>query len=71
MAKKKLPKVLALLDEDMCTGHGICESLLPAVFEVGKDGLTHVLAADLSEDLRPVLESAVAECPSQALRLEG
>jgi ferredoxin len=26
------------VDEDRCTGHGICESRLPAVFEVGSDG---------------------------------
>jgi ferredoxin len=58
-------------DTDLCTGHGVCESLLPAVFEVGNDGLVHLLTEDLSEDLRPLLESAVAECPSQALSLEG
>ena len=58
-------------DEDMCTGHGICESILPTVFEVGKDGYVHLLTEDLTEDLRPLLESAVAGCPSQALRLEG
>jgi ferredoxin len=45
--------------------------MLPAVFEVGNDGLVHLLTEDLSEDLRPLLESAVAECPSQALSLEG
>jgi electron transport complex protein RnfB len=29
MAKKKLPKVLALLDEDMCTGCEACMSVCP------------------------------------------
>ena len=29
MAKKKLPKVLALLDEDMCTGCEACVSVCP------------------------------------------
>ena len=29
MAKKKLPKVLALLDEDMCTGCEACLSVCP------------------------------------------
>ncbi|HWC35440.1 MAG TPA: ferredoxin [Mycobacteriales bacterium] len=58
-------------DTDRCTGHGICESILPAVFEVGDDGLVHLSGAELTEDLRPLLESAVAECPSQALSLEG
>lgn len=59
-----------MTDTDRCTGHGICESLLPAVFEVGDDGLVHLTGAELSEDIRPMLESAVAECPTQSLRLE-
>jgi ferredoxin len=58
-------------DTDLCTGHGICESILPAVFEVGDDGLVHVHDVDLTDDLRPFVESAVAECPSRALSLEG
>ncbi|MGN6473574.1 MAG: ferredoxin [Mycobacteriales bacterium] len=58
-------------DTDVCTGHGICESILPSVFEVGTDGLVHLLDVELTEDLRPSLESAVAECPSRALSLEG
>ncbi|HVV77654.1 MAG TPA: ferredoxin [Mycobacteriales bacterium] len=59
-----------LTDTDRCTGHGICESLLPAVFEVGADGLVHLLDVELTDDLRPLLESAVAECPTQSLSLE-
>lgn len=58
-------------DTDRCTGHGICESILPAVFEVGDDGLVHLQGVELTEDLRPALESAVAECPSRALSLDG
>jgi ferredoxin len=58
-------------DTDLCTGHGICESILPAVFEVGNDGQVHLLDTPLTEDMRPLLESAVAECPSRALSLEG
>lgn len=57
-------------DRDRCTGHGICESLLPAVFEVGDDGLVHLLTTDLDESMRGKLQTAVAECPTQSLRLE-
>jgi ferredoxin len=59
-----------LVDTDRCTGHGVCESLVPEVFEVGDDGVVHLLTEDFSEDQRIDLESAVAECPTQALRLE-
>jgi ferredoxin len=59
------------VDTDRCTGHGVCESLAPEVFEVGDDGIVHLLTEDLAEDQRATLESAVAECPTQALSLEG
>jgi ferredoxin len=59
------------IDTDLCTGHGICESILPAVFEVGNDGQVHLRDVALTEDLRAQLETAVAGCPSQALSLDG
>jgi ferredoxin len=59
------------VDTDRCTGHGVCESISPEVFEVGDDGIVRLLTEDLTESQRPDLESAVAECPTQALRLEG
>lgn len=58
-------------DTARCTGHGVCESLLPETFEVGDDGVVHVLTDNPSEDIRADLEEAVLECPTQALRLEG
>ncbi len=59
------------VDTDRCTGHGVCESLLPEVFEVGDDGIVHLLTEEFEPDWRGDLEAAVAECPTQALRLEG
>jgi ferredoxin len=58
------------VDTDRCAGHGVCESLLPEVFEVGEDGIVHLLTDELHADQRDDLESAVAECPTQALRLD-
>lgn len=59
------------VDTDRCTGHGICESLASDIFEVGDDGMVHLLIDDLPEERRQVLESAVGECPTQALSLDG
>jgi ferredoxin len=59
------------IDTDRCTGHGVCESLVPEVFEVGDDDVVHLLTDVFTEAQRGDLESAVAECPTQALRLEG
>jgi ferredoxin len=59
------------VDLDRCTGHGVCESIRDDVFEVGEDGVVHLLTDSLTADMRPQLEEAVAECPTQALTLEG
>jgi ferredoxin len=55
------------VDTDRCTGHGVCESIADDIFEVGDDGLVHLLIDDIAEARRPEVESAIAECPTQAL----
>lgn len=59
------------VDTDRCTGHGVCESIADDIFEVGDDGIVHLLVEDIAADRGVDLESAVAECPTQALSLEG
>jgi ferredoxin len=57
------------VDVDRCTGHGICESIADDVFEVQDDGkliIDHVRAASSDPDL---LQQAVIQCPTAALRL--
>ena len=44
MAKKKLPKVLALLDEDMCTGCEACMTVCPVDCISSIPGPRHELA---------------------------
>ncbi len=56
---------------DLCTGHGVCEVIRPDIFEVGDDGIVHLLTEDFTEADRRDLEDAVCQCPTQALRLEG
>jgi ferredoxin len=58
------------VDTDRCTGHGVCESIRDDIFEVGDDGMVHLRTQALTEDMRPQLEEAVAECPTQALSIE-
>jgi len=57
-----------VVDPERCVGSGTCEALAPAVFEVGDDGITHVLRAPGAADLAEVRE-AVGACPTQALTL--
>ena len=58
-----------LVDTQKCAGFGVCENIIPEVYQVGDDGQTHVLTDNLTDDMRVDLESSVTECPRQALRL--
>jgi ferredoxin len=58
-----------IVDSDVCSGHGVCESLRPDTFKVGDDGITHLLTTDFADSDRADLERVVAQCPMGALRL--
>jgi ferredoxin len=59
------------VDTDRCTGHGVCESIADDIFEVGDEGLVHLLVEDFPSARQGDVEEAVAECPAQALSIEG
>ncbi len=59
-----------VVDRDLCQGHGVCESEAPAVFSVSKAGVLTVVDVSPTEELRPLVEQAVAFCPTSALRIE-
>ncbi len=57
------------VDRARCTGHGICESVAPDVFEVRDDGSLRIADADRPGSDRVRMMSAVTQCPAAALRL--
>ncbi|AYF75470.1 ferredoxin [Nocardia yunnanensis] len=58
-----------IVNRDLCVGHGLCEAVDPGLFEVGEDGIAHVLCDDPA-DRAEAARTAVATCPSHALRIE-
>jgi sterol 14-demethylase len=62
--------VRIIVDRDLCQGHGVCESEAPDVFSVSKQGVLTVIDENPPEELRPMVEQAVAFCPTKALRIE-
>ncbi|SFO44831.1 ferredoxin [Pseudonocardia ammonioxydans] len=58
------------IDTTRCTGHGLCEAVAEDIFEVGDDGMAHLLA-DPDADRRGEVDQAVAECPTRALSASG
>lgn len=59
------PKII----EELCTGCGICETICPDVFEIGADGLSHVIAEDICDSVE-CCEEAIENCPEEAIVFE-
>jgi ferredoxin len=57
------------VDRDLCESNGVCERLVPEVFEVGDDDRLHLKQERPPEALRARVEEAVRRCPKQALSI--
>ena len=58
-----------VVDDDLCQGHGVCESEAPELFEVNRDRKVELLVATPSDDQRRAAELAVKYCPTHALSI--
>jgi len=56
------------VDEDLCTGCGLCEEICPAVFELRDDGISHVIG-DCEENM-DCCQEAADSCPVGAIIIE-
>jgi len=60
-----------IVDLNVCNLHGLCVETAPDVFQMGEDGALHVVNETPPEDLRAKVRTAVRECPTGAISLEG
>lgn len=60
-----------IVDRDRCVGHGICESIVPEVFEVLDEGYVHIHEDAIGDADEAALKDAVNCCPSAALSIEN
>jgi ferredoxin len=72
------------VDQDLCTGDGLCEEIAPAVFMLLDDGLSYVVedGAPLQEpggagsmapvptEAEEVVREAAEECPGECIFVE-
>ena len=58
------------VDAGICQGYGLCHNEAPELIELDDSGYASILGeGDVSEELLPTAEKAVAMCPAQALSL--
>lgn len=57
----------AAIDTTRCTGIGLCEATAPDFFELGDDGLAHLLVEAVDVARRQELEDAALNCPTQSI----
>jgi ferredoxin len=69
------------IDQDLCTGDGLCEEICPAVFTLKDDGLAYVKEDDtikdepggaeglagVPTDLEDAVREAAEECPGECI----
>jgi len=72
------------IDQDLCTGDGLCEEIAPAVFTLLDDGLAYVKDEDtvhndpggsagmavVPDDLEDAVTEAAAEGPGECIFIE-
>ena len=59
----------ATVDQDLCTGCGLCESTCPEVFEL-QDDVAVVKVDTVPKDAEEACQQAAEDCPVEAIRCE-
>ncbi len=58
-----------VVDQDTCTGCGLCEQIAPNTFRLGDDGIAEVV--DAQGDDEDTIQEAIDSCPVEALSWQG
>jgi len=65
--KEDMMKVI--VDENLCTGCGLCVDVCPEVFEM-PEALSIVKAVEITEDIEEKVREAAESCPVEAIIVE-
>ncbi len=57
------------VDEDLCTGCGVCSDMCPDVFEL-EDDVAKVRMEEVEDDLLDSVKEAAESCPVEAIIVE-
>ncbi len=59
-----------VVDFDKCKSNAVCMGVAPEVFEVRDDNFLYILQDEPPEALRPKVDQAVRDCPTNAISIE-
>ena len=57
------------VDPDLCTGCALCTETCPEVFEMGDDGIAHVINDSPGDELATKVQEAADGCPVTAISI--
>lgn len=60
----------AIVDEDTCTGCGLCEETCPEVFRLGDDDVADVIVGEIPPEAEDAAREAAEGCPVEAIKIE-
>ena len=59
------------IDEELCTGCGLCEETCPDIFKMDEDkDVAAIIKTDYDEYDEECIQEAVESCPSEAITTE-
>lgn len=58
------------VESQRCTGHGMCNALVPEVFQVdAESGMNEMGEFEISDDRRAAIQRGVSACPERAISI--
>jgi len=66
---KKEEKMKVRIDENLCTGCGLCADTCPDIFELADD-VARVKKEEVPEENQDCVKEAAENCPVEAIKIE-
>ena len=60
----------AKVDQDLCSGWGLCEEVCPEVFKMGDDDTSKVKVETVPPEAEQSCRDATDQCPSEAISID-
>ena len=57
------------IDDDLCTGCGLCSDSVPEVFQMDDD-IAEVISPEVPANLKDSVQEAAEDCPAEAIIVE-